>query len=389
MITEFEYSTLSHQEDAQQLGKILSQCFIDQPDSIEIYFNRIGVDKFRIIRTKQIAGGLAIIPMGQWWNGQCVPMTGIAAVGIAPEYRGSGAAISLMQHTLKELYNTGASLSVLFPATQQLYRKVGYEQGGIFCGWEILTHSIQVQKQSLPIQSIPVEYDFQKIYQQTARLTSGHLERNQVIWDSIVKPDAKETLHAYLLGSPDRPQGYIIYSQNRAEDGPILQIKDYAVLTPTAGRSFWSFIALHRSQIKKVQWRGSAIDYLTLLLPEQTAKTRFVEKWMLRVVDVIKALEQRGYPLGIQTELHLEVQDDLLPENNGKFILSVSNGKGQVTRGGKGELKLDVRGLAPLYSSLFTPHQLQLAGYLEASTAALSAATQIFAGALPWMPDFF
>jgi len=31
-----------------------------------------------------------------------------------------------------------------------------------------------------------------------------------------------------------------------------------------------------------------------------------------------------------ETELHLEVKDDLLPENNGKSVLSVANGQGEV-----------------------------------------------------------
>ena len=110
---------------------------------------------------------------------------------------------------------------------------------------------------------------------------------------------------------------------------------------------------------------------------------------MLRVINVGKALEKRGYPLGIETELHLDVQDDLLKENNGKFILSVANGRGKVTRGGKGELKLDVRGLAPLYTGLFSPQALQLAGYLDATQKTISTATQLFVSVSPWMPDFF
>ncbi len=110
---------------------------------------------------------------------------------------------------------------------------------------------------------------------------------------------------------------------------------------------------------------------------------------MLRVIDVSTALEKRGYPLGMETELHLEVRDNLLPENNGKFVLAVASGRGEVTRGGKGELQLDVRGLAPLYTGLFTPLQLQLTGQMEATQIAKLSATQIFAGSQPWMPDFF
>jgi len=83
---------------------------------------------------------------------------------------------------------------------------------------------------------------------------------------------------------------------------------------------------------------------------------------MLRVVDVSKALEKRVYPLGIK-KLHLEVKDNL-PENNGKFILNVSNGQGEVKKGGLGELKLDVTRLASTQACL--PPPAQLIGQLEA-----------------------
>jgi predicted acetyltransferase len=76
-------------------------------------------------------------------------------------------------------------------------------------------------------------------------------------------------------------------------------------------------------------------------------------------------------------------------ENNGQFVLTVSGGRGEVTRGGKGELQLDVRALAPLYTGLFTPYQLQLTGQIVATDDALTVATQLFTGSEPWMPDKF
>ena len=79
---------------------------------------------------------------------------------------------------------------------------------------------------------------------------------------------------------------------------------------------------------------------------------------MLRIIDVVGALSKRGYPMGLDAELHLEVSDRAIASNNGKFCLRVSQGRGEVTKGGKGEFQLDVRGLAPLYTGLFTPIQL-------------------------------
>jgi predicted acetyltransferase len=110
---------------------------------------------------------------------------------------------------------------------------------------------------------------------------------------------------------------------------------------------------------------------------------------MLRIVDVVKALEKRGYPNGVQAELHLEVKDDLITENNGKFILTLANGRTEVTKGGKSELQLDISGLAPLYTGLLSAQKLQLMGKLEGSPTAINTANQIFAGTSPWMPDFF
>jgi len=389
---QFEYSTLTHPEDIQQLGYILNQCFISALSSEEAYINLIGVKNFRIIRRlEQVVGGLATLDMGQWWGGVRVPMTGIAAVGIAPEYRGSGAAIALMQHTLKELYTRGVAISALYPAVQSLYRKVGYEQGGSWCIWEVATKNIQVREQPLPLEPVaPVNHEvFHELYHQQARLTHGYLDRHPAIWERLIQPDEKEILYAYFIGTKDQPQGYIIFTQERTEDGEILWVKDWVLHTVAAAQTFWSFLANHRSQIHQVRWKSSAIDSLTLLLPEQTAKMWRQFRWLLRVIDVVKALEVRGYPLGIQAELHLEIQDNLLAANNGKFILSVANGRGEVTKGGKGELQLDIRELAPLYTSFFTPYHLQLAGKLDGTEAAISAATQIFAGVSPWMADFF
>lgn len=391
MMPKFEYNQVVNQEDIQRLGNILEQCFLMSSGDSKIFFNRIGLENFYVIRAgKQVAGGLATIPMAQWWGGQRVPMIGIAAVGIAPEYRGDGVALAMMQQAVQELHAKGVPISTLYPATQRLYRKAGYEQGGISSIWEVPTQSILVKEQPLPVGAITGDHEiFHELYQQQAKLNNGFVERHQSLWERIFKPDEKETIYAYLIGSAEQPQGYIIFSQHQDQDGSFIRVRDCAVLTTAAAQSFWSFLANHRSQIKNVRWKGSAIDSLTLLLPEQTAKQKSALRWMLRVIDVVKALEKRGYLPGIQAELHLEIQDDLLAENNGRFILSVANGRGEVTRGGKGEMKLDIRGLAPLYTSLFTPQQLQFAGQLDATETALFAATQIFTGASPWMADFF
>jgi predicted acetyltransferase len=396
-MSSFEYDKIADSGDAEKLKQILNQCFIDSSEEEEKFFQAVGLENFRIIRQNgEIAGGLSIIPFSQWWGGECMPMSGIAAVGIAPEYRGSGAALALMQNTVREMYARGVSISTLFPAVQKLYRKVGYEQAGSFCNWEVKTENIQIHKSTLPITAIDVNPEIlEKLYQKQASLNNGNLARNPFIWGNIFQNKDLQPLYTYLIGASDNPQGYVVFTQKRTDTDNFVQIHDWVVLTSEAMQSFWSFLAGMRSQIDTIRWRGGLIDPITLVLPEQTAKLKSSKRWMLRIVDVVKALEKRGYPQNLQAELHLEIEDDLIETNNGKYIVSVANGRCEVIKGGKGELKLDIRDLAPLYTGLYSASQLQLMGRLKVNentntnTKTIAIASQIFAGISPWMADFF
>lgn len=388
MKLNLEFGSLSSEEDAKQLAAILGQCFAFS--NTERYFQRLGLENFRVVRERsRIVGGLAIYQMGQWFGGKSVAMAGIAAVGVPPEQRGTGVAFELLSQTLQELHEREVPISTLYPATQRLYRKVGYEQGGYACVYEIPIHSIGLSDRTLPIQPVtPINSDiFSNIYRQSAIKINGNLDRNQAIWSGIIQPREQEIIYAYLVGTQAQPEGYIILYQNAKESQ--LVILDWVALTTAAAKQLWTFVADHRSQIETAVWRSSVVHPLLLFLPEQTAKVKNSSIWMLRIINVAKALSGRGYPDGVEAELHLAVQDDLLTDNNGNFILRVSGGSGEVTRGGRGDLQLNIRGLSPLYTGLYTPRQLEFSGFLEGSDRVIATATEIFASSVPWMADFF
>ncbi len=391
MTSPFEYRPLNLATDGTAFDRIHSQCFNLPLDPEQIYLRCVGVENARVIcQDGQLLGGLVLMPMGQWWGGRRVSMTGIASVAIAPEHRGAGAAIALMRETLRELHSQGVPTSMLYAATQRLYRKAGYEQGGFSVGWEAATKSLDMRERSLPIYPLPHTPEaLQAIYQQHAPHNNGNLDRHPALWTWLLKPDSNEILSAYGLGSPEQPEGYLVITQATKQPNSRLRVNDWVALTPAALQTFWAFLADHRSQIDTVQWKSSVVDPLTLVLPEDTTKPMFVERWMLRIVDVKGALERRGYPSQLQTELHLELEDDVIPANTGKFVLTVADGRGKVAPGGSGELKLNIRGLAPLYTGLFNAHQLQVMGLLSGSEEVRAIATQIFAGLPPWTPDFF
>jgi predicted acetyltransferase len=85
----------------------------------------------------------------------------------------------------------------------------------------------------------------------------------------------------------------------------------------------------------------------------------------------------------------LDVYDDVVEANNGRWRLSVRAGRGALQRGGAGDLRTDMRGLAALYSGFSSPNTLVCTGQVEGTPAALAIAQSVFAGPQPWMREMF
>jgi predicted acetyltransferase len=380
--------------DLAALGNVMADAFGMSAAYQQSYFERIGRDGLRCARLNStVAGGLAIYRLGQWFGGRSVSMAGIAAVAVAPEHRGSGVARALLTHTLRELHAAEIPLSALYPATHALYRSVGYEQAGNRAVFRLPAAAFTVGERSVPMHAMtPADSDrLVPLYREWARRGAGLLDRAPAIWQRLLDPlpDGSQ-VRAHLVGDPGSLIGYVVHVQRGGRGEPIeLIVRDLVALTPAAARRLLTFFGDHRSVVREVTWCGPLIEPLLCHLPELDQRIERVERWHLRVVHVPAALRERGYPEGVEGELHLAVSDAVIPENEGRFVLRVHDGRGEVTPGGRGDLTLDVRGLAPLYSGFLTPQTLAELGFLAGPPPAIAAAARLFAGPEPWMADFF
>ena len=392
-MSDLTYAPLCDAADEDTLRDLLSQSLNVPHDRWPFLLNVIGRENLRVLRRSgRIIGGLGIYRMGQWFGGRPVPCGGISVVGIAPEERARGAAVFLMRAALEELHENGTALSSLFASTQRLYRRVGYEQSGNRHYHELPLSAIGEMGRPLPVVSVGVgdSQPFEEQTRQRARITSGNLERTAGLWQRILSfPD--QTVYGYLIGDVAAPEGHIIYYQKSDQPGPFnLCVRDMLALTRAAARTLWAFIRDHRSVAESVIWFGPANEPLLNLTEEcRMQRSRFDHRWLLRIVEVRKALETRGYPEDAAGELHVDIQDDLLSANHGRFVLSVADGRGEVRPGGRGDLRTDIRGLAPLYSGLFTPAVLRMTGQIETDDRTLATAARLFAGPEPWMAEMF
>jgi predicted acetyltransferase len=364
------------------------------PDPDLGYMHRQGVENFLLVRVRgRVAGGLGMIPMGQWFGGRSIPAAGINAVAIAPEHRSTGIGSRLLRHMLEEARARGFALSSLYPATQVVYRRAGYEQAGVHMRYKHPTHALPARDRSGVVR--PVEESDQaairELYTERARRTAGNLDRTEMAWGRLQHPGDTMVCSYLVENQQGRAEGYVIYTQREGpgERDRNLHARDLVALTPEAGRRLLSFLADHRSTVDNVEWAGAPSEPLLFHVANQEYRVVGYEQWMLRLVDVRAALEARGYPEALSAELHLEVRDETLPWNEGRLVLALSGGRAEVRGGGEGRIKVDVRGLAPIYSGYLSPQEMRSTGLLEGPAADLAAMALVFGGPAPWMPDAF
>jgi predicted acetyltransferase len=385
------YRPLESDAEIDALAILAGQSFAVGTDKARLWLagNR---DRLRVWRRgDEVAGGLLLIPMGQFFGGRSVPMTGVAGVCVGPDARGRGGATFLMREALAEMRQGRVALSTLYPATLPLYRRVGYELAGGQYDLEVPVGSLAREPAALPVRAMTID-DRPRVeaaYLAHARLRPGWLDRGPYIWDRVRRREGEREVYGYVVGETE-VEGYLAFTQRpRDEGGYDLLCRDLVAVTPGGAARLLSFFAGHRSIARVVKWRGSPDDPLLVSLPERGWKVALADSWMLRLVHVEEALAARGYSPAVEARLELEVADEVLPDNQGRLVLEVAGGRAEVRPGGSGALRVHVRALASLYAGFVGADRLAALGRLEGRPTDLATADAVFAGPPPSCPDFF
>lgn len=357
---------------------------------------RAGVDNLRVLLDEgEVVAGLLVAPMGQFFGGRSVTTWGVAAVGVAPERMGQGLARRLMRGHLRELRRRGVPLSTLYPATVSLYRSVGYGQGGTRTSLVVGTGGLGFAQPEHRIRPMG-EGDAERVealYQARARLENGFMDRAGYLWDRVRRPRSSPA-RGFIVEGPAGVEGYTFLGNipTRQLQPPMYKVAivDMIATNAAAARKLWALVGARRSMAAEATYSGPLGGIEVGVLPElPKARVAGLWTWMIRLADVDLALTARGWSPLVEGELHLDVVDGLLPDNAGPRTLKVGDGKAEVARGGDGKLKIDVRGLASLYTGFRTAEALAGLGLAEGTPETLATATALFALPTPTTLDFF
>ena len=372
------------------------------PNVWESYMQRIGDENARIISIgSKVIGGLTFYPVAQWFGGETIPMAAVSGVAIDPSHRGGGVCETLLRQSMSEWRQSGIPIACLYASTQRLYRKVGFQQAGsrIMYSLPIASFDAPAKERQNEIsikrfRQPPVE-SLMRVADKAFKKSNGNLLRNAGLWERLMSPTDNLPTITYIIGDLDDPIGYAIMKAGTRDGGfpATLVASDICLTNAESIDRVIRLVRDHRSMCNEFQWYSGPQDSLLMAAAEQNVKVVDHMRWLLRILDVHDALSARGYPPGVTVELDIEISDDVIEENNGTWRLSVKDGKGLVEKAERPSyfsLTMDIRTLAPLFSSFRSASQLAQVGLIETiDESQLAIADQVFAGPAPWMSEIF
>jgi predicted acetyltransferase len=339
------------------------------------------------------------IPFGQWLGAKLVPCAGIGAVAVLPEYRGQGLARALVGELLARERQAGVAVSALYPANSELYRQLGYEYAGLHPGFRAPVADVPAARADV---SEMAGADLDGVISCFSRFAADHngplqpLDRAR--WESDVLAHAGEGTHqrTVVVRGPDGAvAGYASYFlENAGDNGYRVACKHLIALSAPALTSLLGYFRRFENGAREIAWFGPPTGgpVALALTTNAFALSPTLNRWMGRILDVPGALEGRGYP-AVSGEVVVELRDPLFLENAGPWLVRADGGQVTVTPAPRpapaSARPLPIGIFSALYTGFASAGDLVIQGALDAADERLALLSALFAGSVPWMPDFF
>ncbi|MPZ89225.1 MAG: GNAT family N-acetyltransferase [Nitriliruptorales bacterium] len=323
-----------------------------------------------------------------WFGGRRVPCQQVASVAVPPEHRGTGAASTLMRAAIDHGIAQGAGLSLLYPATTALYRRLGWEHSGSLLRYRLKARHAPQGGPKLRVAGGSDRAAIRRCHETAGRALTGPAVRPGDRWEEVFQApfvyvlDAEDGdgLEAYVCYGPSHAPGDWQYS---------LAIADWGATTARGMRALLGFLAKHGTIGKDATFTGALPHPWTFFISEQDVHRESGMFWMARGLALPVAIERRGFPPRLSLTVTFAVDDPLVPAMRGPWRLEVHGGSGKLSPSRDAAVTLDARAVGPLYTGFTSAEQLALADLARGPTDDLSTLGTAFAGPSPVLFDFF
>jgi predicted acetyltransferase len=314
-----------------------------------------------------VDGGVALahaflFPLEAWFGGRRVAVGGVATVGVAPEARGRGLGTRLLEHLHATARARGDALTVLYPFRQAFYARLGYAPASAYrrlrlhpasipwrCEWR--AHAARASDRPALV----------ACWDAAASRRTGTLARSERVWEARLADASRTWL---LVEDAAGVQGYVAWTieQDEAHAETRLFVNELAALSAAAERSLWGLVGAQRDQVAVVYADVAADDPVDHALLDAD-RARFGEAMlehavgdvaagpMLRVTDVRRALESRGWAADGTAVLAIDGETLELGVSGGRASVVPSHAEPDARLGAQALAAIAFGGLRPIHAA--------------------------------------
>ena len=350
---------------------------------------------------------------------ELLPAAGVTWVSVLPTYRRRGVLSSIMRRQLGDIRGRGEPLAVLWASEAAIYSRFGYGRASWVLSFTLrrgegaLAAGVAADRGLVLRLADPPDAltELAKVYDTVLADRPGFFVRNESWWQRTIYDPPEDRhgaspLRCVLAEDDSGPRGYALYSAVERPDGgepflpaDVLTVRELMAVDPAASAALWTDL-LSRDLTSEFRARLRPVDdpLLFQLADPRRARPQPADGLWVRIIDLPSALAGRRYSCPVDAVI--EVRDDILPANAGRWRLATSPGAGDAGRGlaascvrvtSAADLELDVTQLGAAYlggTRLGTLAEAGLVTELRPGAVRQLSAAMSWDPA-PWCPTIF
>ena len=332
-------------------------------------------------------------PFSMRFEGEEVPMTGIANVASGPDSRGKGYTKQLMTEAARLIMESEAVFSVLSPFSYEFYRRFGWEwcfsnlKGDFPMDCFNAFRKEQGNFQMIKSASSREIKMLDQVYTRNNGHYNGIMIRSEKLWKVKMGfiGDMPETYTVAVM-EEDRCCGYMIYQFLERK----MVVREMVFDTVAVRKQLFKFITTHNMQVDRVEIMMPPDDPIRFLLDNPAHKVEVIPGMCVMTADIGKVIELMGSD--IDDGVFVFRISDTSPIHGGeKYEVTLENGKShaQVTDEAH-DFECSIQTFSQLVFRAISFEQAVLIGSVQLVTNHKSDLfSRFFDGGTAYMNDYF
>lgn len=269
------------------------------------------------------------------FDGHRCKMAGIGGVATLPQYRRQGGIRACFEAALPDMYESGYDFSYLYPFSTRFYRQFGYECCVQKYGWEVnlqllnpprIPGTFRLAEKTNPMTDAIRAID--SVWEQEFNMMVQHKEAYYK-WTQEADPAVKQEFTYVWFDAAEVPKAYTTFKAQWQDGKRNIVCSRFCFVDKDGFSGLMQLFKSLSADHTFAKFQTPALPSFQYLMPEWSLGAA---KWevlassgMVRVTNVPSVLKKARY-IGTGS-LILEIQDDHIPQNSGRFAITFANGE--------------------------------------------------------------